>query len=79
MAEICDYLSCRVTNLSRWLYRGHRLVGEMDYFQLKHRVMDALLDVYTEDSEVDQKRERDSLRRRHQEKRSGRGDSLGEF
>lgn len=30
----------------------------MGYFQLKYRVMDALLDVSTEDSEVGQKREK---------------------
>lgn len=30
----------------------------MGYFQLKYRVMDALLDVYIEDSGIGQKREK---------------------
>lgn len=34
-------------------------VGELAYFQLKHKVMVALLDVHTEESEVGQKREKE--------------------
>lgn len=57
--RFCGCSPCSVTAQAGRYRQDHRLAEEMASFQLKHTVMDALLGVYTEDSEVGQEREKD--------------------